>query len=53
MKVNRSKNKVYAPNLGWLNPWSYPYGILYRRACKMMGIDPDNNPNYREVKDDK
>jgi len=24
----------------------YPDGIFYRRACEMMGIDPDNNPNY-------
>ena len=26
---------------------SCPNGIFYRRACKMMGINPDNNPNYR------
>ena len=26
--------------------WEYPSGIFYRRACEMMGIDPDNNPNY-------
>ena len=24
----------------------YPNGLIYRRACKMMGIDPDTNPNY-------
>jgi len=23
-----------------------PQGMRYRRACAMMGIDPDNNPNY-------
>jgi len=26
--------------------YDYPNGIFYRRACEMMGIDPDNNPNY-------
>ncbi len=30
----------------------YPNGLFYRRACKMMGIDPDHNPNY-ETEGDK
>jgi hypothetical protein len=25
----------------------YPDGVFYRSACKVMGIDPDNNPNYK------
>lgn len=27
--------------------YEHPDGIFYRRACEMVGIDPDNNPNYK------
>lgn len=27
--------------------YQYPNGIFYRRSCEYMGIDPDNNPNYK------
>jgi len=37
----RSKNEAHTPN------YDYPNGIFYRRACEMMGIDPDSNPNYK------
>jgi hypothetical protein len=30
-------------NIGYV----YPNGTFYRRACEYMGIDPDNNPNYK------
>jgi len=38
-----SKIETHTLNLGY----DYPNGIFYRRACEMMGIDPDNNPNYK------
>ena len=31
----------------------YPNGVFYRRACKYMGIDPDNNPNYKASTEEK
>ena len=27
--------------------YEHPNGLFYRRACEAMGIDPENNPNYK------
>ena len=43
-KYYRSINGALAHNMGR----KYPNGLFYRRACIYMGIDPDNNPNYKE-----
>ena len=40
-----SKIEAHTPYMGY--DYGYPNGIFYRRACEMMGIDPDNNPNYK------
>ena len=47
MKRNKIKFEQKYYSMGY-NP---PNGIFYRRACKYMGIDPDNNPNIRKRTD--
>ena len=45
MKIKCLKNKAQARNkCCWYEP---PNGVFYRRVCKVMGINPDNNPNVR------
>jgi len=46
--MKRSINRTHTHSLGR----QYPNGLIYRRACEMMGIDPDNNPNF-ETEGDK
>jgi len=41
--MKRSINRTHTHSLGR----QCPNGLIYRRACEMMDIDPDNNPNYK------